>query len=458
MPPTATVASYSGTLTVGDDSGILGYDEAYGFGSLSPDPTFEVGGVERSITELYVIDQDLALAFDAPFPVDYDVNPPLSTDFTLTLGTETFSSTDATHSVGSRYYEWPMALSWSEHDMVTVQIDVTATAESFRVGSRLEVLEAFITHHMPPTLAFEAEMTVGVATSFDGYFGSTGSISSNTFEVGGVQYTVNDVSFAKGTDPGFVLNISPAFPFDSFTLTLGATELQSGNAAVAGTSYKWSGTTNPNWASGATVAVKLEVPLIDICDRSPAVAHAIREATPSFDFCHMTSPIDLANLTELDLPNGKGTGLKVGDFAGLSGLTRLDLSRYDLGGLWPQLPVGVFDGLDSLTHLDISHTHLMSLDRSVFDGLDNLVELDLTDTLLRARYVPVGVFDDLDSLEILRMAYGGHQDRGITFVDEDIFRGLDTLRELDVRPIRPPDDVLAPLTSLETLNGQDYTP
>ena len=112
----------------------------------------------------------------------------------------------------------------------------------------------------------------------------------------------------------------------------------------------------------------------------------------------MTSQLDLAGLTELDLPNGRGTGL-----------TRLDLSGYDLGGhSWNQLPVGVFDGLDSL--------------------------------------------------EILRIAYAGYQDRGINFVDEDIFRGLDTLRELDVRPIRPSDDVLAPLTSLETLNGQDYTP
>ena len=99
----------------------------------------------------------------------------------------------------------------------------------------------------------------------------------------------------------------------------------------------------------------------------------------------------------------------------------------------------------------------MSLDLDVFEGLSNLEVLDLTDTLLQRSYVPVGVFDDLDSLEILRMAYGGYQDRGITFVDEGIFRGLDTLRELDVRPIRPPDDVLAPLTSLETLNGQDYT-
>ena len=518
-------------------------------------------------------------------------------------------------------------------------------------GTWLEVLSAFTTQAMPPTLAFEAEMTMGASGTFDGYDSADpdapiGSISpGNTFEVGGVQYTVDTVGFNTDSNE-FELRVDPALPFDSLTLTLAANQfpvlvkntgqsaggrngLTSGNpkraqAFTTGSSaggytlgsiglylaitgsvadiptagneltvtlneadedgnpddasvlctltdpasfpaglhvytfsapttgapcptlaasttyfvviervvpptpsttmflyrtrsfgeddggaagwsianhrhyyrssdstwilvsaqaykievsapavivpplvspsisidsdgvgfYTWSGT-SPDWGEGATVDVRLEVPLIDICDRSPAVAHAIKAATPSFDYCHMTSPLDLAGLTELDLPNGRGTGLKVGDFAGLSGLTRLDLSRYDLGGLWPQLPVGVFDDLDSLTHLDISHTHLMSLDRSVFDGLDNLVELDLTDTLLRARYVPVGVFDDLDSLEILRMAYGGYQDRGITFVDEDIFRGLGNLRELDVRPIRPPDDVLAPLTSLETLNGQD---
>ena len=72
--------------------------------------------------------------------------------------------------------------------------------------------------------------------------------------------------------------------------------------------------------------------------------------------------------------------------------------------------------------------------------------------------MPVGVFDGLDSLEILRIANAGYLGRGINFVDEDIFSGLVNLRELDVGPIRPPDDVLAPLTSLETLNGEDYVP
>ena len=133
----------------------------------------------------------------------------------------------------------------------------------------------------------------------------------------------------------------------------------------------------------------------------------------------------------------------------------LNLSGYSLGGHnWNQLPAGLFDGLDSLEVLDLSDTNLQNLNRRIFDGLDTLVELDLSDTLLDSTAVPVGVFDGLDSLEILRIANAGYRGRGINFVDEDIFRGLDTLRELDARPIRPSDDVLAPLTSLERLNGR----
>ena len=189
------------------------------------------------------------------------------------------------------------------------------------------------------------------------------------------------------------------------------------------------------------------------------MADAIVAATTSFDFCHMISPVDMAAITELDLTGKSGYGLKLGDFAGLTNLEVLNMSGFHLSGhTWNQLPAGLFDGLDSLEVLDLSDTNLLNLNRGIFGGLDTLVELDLSDTLLDSTAVPVGVFDGLDSLEILRIANAGYRGRGITFVDEDIFRGLDTLRELDARPIRPSDDVLAPLTSLETLNGQGYTP
>ena len=254
--------------------------------------------------------------------------------------------------------------------------------------------------------------------------------------MGGVEYTVTQVGFGKIGFTGFGLKVSPGLPSD-FTLTLGTTELLSGDA-IASTQngsvfYNWTGTTNPNWASGAMVDIELGI-LIDICDRSAAVADAIVAATASFDYCHMLSPVDMAAITELDLTGKSGYGLKLGDFAGLPNLEVLNLSGYILSGHnWNQLPVGLFDGLDSLEVLDLS------------------------DTLLDSTAVPVGVFDGLDSLEILRIANAGYEGRGINFVDEDIFSGLNTLRGLDVGPIRPPDNVLAPLTSLETLNGQGYT-
>ena len=515
----------------------------------------------------------------------------------------------------------------------------------------MEELGAFTTPTMPPTLALEAEMTVGTTPDFDGYdeisSPSKGSISSKTFEVSGVQYIVDYVGFEKGTNNQFALLLNPALPYDTFTLTLGATELSVGstdyrtdtvdlvkntgqttnttagnltdtfsrygqsfttgsntagytlssigatfetigdtstagselmvtlnanNSGNPGTAlctlsdpasfsasglhtfdapatdscptlaasttyfvvitranrntttidvtltestsedsgsaagwsigdraheyttawsrftvdlnllievkgaaalpapsvvvdtdgvglYTWSGRTNPNWASGATVDVKLDIPLIDICGRSSAVADAIVAATLSYDFCHMTSQLDMDDITELDLTGRTGYGLKAGDFDGLPNLEVLNLSGYSLSGHnWNQLPVGLFDGLDNLEVLDLSDTNLLNLNRGIFEGLSNLIELDLSDTLLDSTAVPVGVFDGLDSLEILRIANAGYRGRGIKFVDEDIFRGLNTLRELDVGPIRPPDDVLAPLTSLQTLNGQDYTP
>ena len=98
------------------------------------------------------------------------------------------------------------------------------------------------------------------------------------------------------------------------------------------------------------------------------------------------------------------------------------------------MPPGVFGGLHNLETLDINDTHLMSLSRGIFEDLSNLIELDLNNTLLQSDSVPVGAFDGLYSLEILRIADGGYEDGGINLRDQDIFRGLDNLRVLDVRP------------------------
>ena len=361
------------------------------------------------------------------------------------MGTTVFNSSDA--NLYEQTYDWAGGPSWSVNDSVTVELDFTG-AVPFRPGTTLE--GAFTTPPLPETLAFEAEMTVGQdsANAFDGFSGIAGSLSATTFEVGGVEYTVSQVGVVTNAPVAWAFTVNPALPFDSFTLILGSTELSSSGATRVvfsfGTQYLWSGT-NPNWANNDKVAVKLDIGLINICARSPAVAHAIKEATPSFDFCHMTSVLDLDDLTELDLSGGRGAGLKAGDFEGLSGLTRLDLSHYILS--LQQLPVGVFDGLDSLTHLDLSHTDLLKLDLGVFEGLDNLIELDLSDTSLQRRTVPVGVFDDVPNLEVLRLGNesptGGYR---TTFsnLDDDFFRSLADLRELDLGASNPLRDSPGP--------------
>ena len=84
----------------------------------------------------------------------------------------------------------------------------------------------------------------------------------------------------------------------------------------------------------------------NICGRTAIVVDAIVAATPAQDSCDTVLPRDMAALTELDLTSRPGFySLKVGDFAGLDGLTTLDLSDTFL----QSLPSGAFDDLGGLT-------------------------------------------------------------------------------------------------------------
>ena len=94
----------------------------------------------------------LFLTFDKALPDD--------AAFTLTLGTTEFDSSDAT--VSAQTYSWDGGPSWSNREAVTVALAFTIVV--FREGTTL--LGAFTTPTMPPTLAFEAEMTVGVDGGF----------------------------------------------------------------------------------------------------------------------------------------------------------------------------------------------------------------------------------------------------------------------------------------------------
>ena len=78
------------------------------------------------------------------------------------------------------------------------------------------------------------------------------------------------------------------------------------------------------------------------------------------DACEAVSAEHLAAITgEFSLREHGITALRAGDFEGLVGITRLNLSRNELTGL----PVGVFDGLAGLPKLTLARNALASLPR-----------------------------------------------------------------------------------------------
>ena len=510
MPPTL---AFDAEMTVGVDINFDGYGNVGSIsqGSLFPRNTFEVGGVrhlveyagfEKGTSNLFALQVVPALPFDRFTLTMGSTELPVGTDTGLLVkntrqsSIRTFefqSSTTLSNQASHMAQQFTTGANNTGYTLSSIGLRFGTISNTSTVGSELTMTlnadnsgnpgNVLCTLTDPTSFTSAAVNTFDAPTTCSPLAAQTSyfvviervTLSSGTIEVS----PTNSPNEDSGGAAGWSIRNTNHYIEGGLTIwvethpNLGnplMIEVRSAAALPAASVtvdtdgkglYTWSGRTNPSWSDAQKVDVKLDIGLINICDRSPAVAHAIKEATPSFDYCHMTSPLDLDDITTLRIPNGRGTGLKAGDFEGLSGLTHLDLSWYGLGGLRPQLPVGVFDGLDSLTHLDISHNHLMSLDRGVFDGLDNLTHLDLSDTSLQKLYVPVGVFDPLDNLEVLRLSSEAqYYRRSFSNLDDDLFMGLANLEELDVgesTPLRDSPRSLLPLTSLETYNGRSYT-
>ena len=93
------------------------------------------------------------------------------------------------------------------------------------------------------------------------------------------------------------------------------------------------------------------------------------------------------------------TSLAAGDFAGLSGITRLTL---DGSGI-ETVPAGLFDGLGSLTTLGVQ-VGLTHLPKDIFRGLgDTLTLLNLSENRLAAGGLPDGIFEPLTELTTIRL-------------------------------------------------------
>ena len=86
----------------------------------------------------------------------------------------------------------------------------------------------------------------------------------------------------------------------------------------------------------------------------------------------------------------RGSNLKSGDFAGLTGLTLLSLQSNEI----TTLPADIFSGLSVLEELNLDNNQLSSLPTGIFAGLTSLTSLNLSNNSLPAS-LPASLFADV---------------------------------------------------------------
>ena len=169
-----------------------------------------------------------------------------------------------------------------------------------------------------------------------------------------------------------------------------------------------------------------------VCDRTPQVGDEIVQQA-GVGGCVPVEDRHLASIHGLDLcfPKEEWLGcerddiliteLREGDFLGLSGLERLNLTGNGLTAL----PEGIFSGSSSLLDISLFHNSLAELPADIFAGLSRLRVLALGLNDLTA--LPEGVFSDLISLEWL-----GLESNDLTALPAGVFSGLASLNGLNL--------------------------
>ena len=134
----------------------------------------------------------------------------------------------------------------------------------------------------------------------------------------------------------------------------------------------------------------------DLCSRTAVVKNVIVNRVSGKTDCADITSTDLAGVTRLNFlglgsfSSLRGSNLKSGDFAGLTGLTRLDLDFNEI----TSLPADIFSGLSALTTLKLDDNQLSSLPSGIFAGLTSLTTLNLSNNSLPAS-LPASLFADV---------------------------------------------------------------
>ena len=131
-------------------------------------------------------------------------------------------------------------------------------------------------------------------------------------------------------------------------------------------------------SNGGTVSdtfdIAVAASMAGICARTVAVQTAILAKITGVSNCAAVTDTHLAAIDgTLSLSRSSLTGLKAGDFDGLTALQRLLLNHNSLSAL----PSGLFDDLTALTTLQLNNNSLSTLPSDIFDKLTALTGLAL---------------------------------------------------------------------------------
>ena len=133
----------------------------------------------------------------------------------------------------------------------------------------------------------------------------------------------------------------------------------------------------------------------DLCSRTAVVKNFIISKVSGKTNCADITTADLAGVTGLSFVGGGSTSLiginlKSGDFAGLTGLTLLNLDFHEI----TTLPADIFSGLSALTRLRLNNNQLSTLPSGIFAGLTSLTTLNLSNNPLPTS-LPASLFADV---------------------------------------------------------------
>ena len=145
----------------------------------------------------------------------------------------------------------------------------------------------------------------------------------------------------------------------------------------------------------------------DLCSRTAVVKNLIISEVSGKTNCADITTAELAGVAELNFlgfslsSTLRGSNLKSGDFAGLTGLTNLNLDSNQL----TTLPADIFSGLSALTSLRLDNNQLSSLPTGIFAGLTSLTTLNLSGNSLPTS-LPASLFSDVPSTATITLPTG----------------------------------------------------